>query len=46
MGGIGENVLARVESVRAFGWKRLRWLAARAGLGFRAFHIEQRKVVD
>src|SRR6266436_3835674 len=44
--GIGEDALARVESVGALGREGLGGFAARAGLGFGSFHFEQREIGD
>src|SRR6266481_5081338 len=44
--GIGEDALARMESVGAFGSQRLIGFAAWAGFGFRSFHLHQRKISD
>src|SRR6266478_2602412 len=44
--GIGEDALARMESVGAFGSQRLIGFAAWAGFGFRSFHLHQRQISD
>lgn len=44
--GIGNDALARMESVGAFGRKRLFRFAARRGFGFRSFHFHQREIGD
>ena len=44
--GIGEDALAWMESVGAFGRKRLFRFAARRGFGFRSFHFHQGKIGD
>src|SRR6266852_8848436 len=44
--GIGEDALARVEGVGAFGRKGLIGFAARDGLGFGSFPFEQREIGD
>jgi len=44
--GIGNDALARMEGVGAFGGKRLFRFAARRGFGFGSFHFHQRKIGD
>ena len=44
--GIGNDALARMESVGTFGRKRLSRFAARRGFGFRSFHFHQGKIGD
>src|SRR5439155_2727250 len=44
--GIGNDALARMESVGAFWRKRLSRFAARRGFGFRSFHFHQREIGD
>src|SRR5437660_2834966 len=44
--GIGNDALARMEGVGAFGGKRLFRFAARRGFGFRSFHFHQGKIGD